>query len=37
MMFTHMLTLVTTGLQASGDFLLFKTLQLCKFLFESIF
>ena len=37
MIFTHMLTLVTTGPQASGDFLLFKNLQLCKFLFESVF
>lgn len=37
MMFTDMSTVVTTGLQASGDFLLFKTLQFCKFLYESFF
>ena len=37
MMFTDMSTVVTTELQASGDFLLFKTLQFCKFLYKSIF
>lgn len=37
MMFTVMSTVVTRGLQASGDFLLFKTLQFCKFLYESVF
>ena len=37
MVFTVMSTVVTRGLQPSGDFLLFKTLQFCKFLYESVF